>query len=135
MSDLRTRIFETNDSTAELVDVPEWGVKLEIRSMDGNQRAEWLAKQMKNGSGDLDGMTAEDIRELYPNLIIVSAFDPETGERVFEPEDAEQLNTRNSAVLERLAQVALRISGLTTQAESALGKGSSATASDASTST
>jgi hypothetical protein len=124
--DLRTKIFEADDGKSELVEVEEWGVKVEVRSMTGKRRAFMMTRFM--GDGGLD------TERLYPELLIATVYDPETGDMVFRPEDADALNERNAAALERIAQVALRLSGMTEKAQDDLGKDSSPTPSDGSTS-
>jgi len=39
MTDLRGKIFSADDITRELLEVPEWKVTVEIRSMTAGQRA------------------------------------------------------------------------------------------------
>jgi hypothetical protein len=102
---LRERILATQDITSELVEVPEWGVTVQVRSMTARERSQAI----KAWSGDDDRV---DLEQLYPVLLVQTVFDPETGERVFQPEDVDTLNTKNSAALERLAVVAVRLSGM-----------------------
>ena len=102
---IREQILDAQDLRKEVVDCPEWGVKVEVRSMSGIERAETLQAQMGE-----DGKV--DSNRLYPTLLIATIFDPETGERIFNENDADILNSKNSAVLERLAKVAFRLSGM-----------------------
>ena len=107
MSDLRSQILNVDDSQVEQVTVPEWGgVTLEIRGLSGKQRAGYF-----EAAFDLTTGTA-NFERLYPDLIIASAHDPETGERVFEATDRDVLNTKSAAALERVGKVAARLSGL-----------------------
>jgi hypothetical protein len=128
MSNLSDRIFELEDVDAETVEVPAWGMKLEVRSMTGLERAGMLEKYI-TGDGTMN------VRDLYPSLIIACVYDPETGEKVFGPQDHDRLNGRNAAALEKLAQAAMRLSGIGAQDQEQLGKDSSPEGSDASTST
>jgi len=105
MSTLRDAILNADDGTKELVDVPEWGVTVEVRSMTGVQRAKFLTASV----GD-DGKP--DFARTYPTLIIQTTFDPETGDRVFEDADRDALNEKSAAATERIAKAALRVSGL-----------------------
>lgn len=127
MSKIREQILAARDIRSETVAVPEWGVTVEVRGLTGTQRA----RLMKNG---FDARGAVDFERLYPELIIASVFDPETGEPVFGDADREALNAKSGAALEQVAQAAMRISGLSPDSGAQAEKNSSATPSDASTS-
>ena len=131
---LRERIFGSTDSSSETIVVEEWdGVKLEVRSMTGNERAGLLEELQRQSGGSVEG--GVDYRHIYPALLVATVYDPDTGERVFQIGDVEQIMERNSGVLERVAKVALRLSGMDKEAEARLGKGSSSIPRDGSTST
>lgn len=119
-SELRTRILKADDIGIEPLDVPEWDVKLEIRGMNGKARA----KFMKAAVATPDG--TPNYEQFFADLIIASAFDPETGDQVFDPADRDVLNEKSGAAINRIADVAMRLSGLTTgaveQAEADLGE-------------
>lgn len=127
MGSLRDRILGASDIRRESVRVPEWDVVVEVRGLTGSQRA----KLMKNG---FDARGGADFEKLYPELLIASTFDPETGEQVFSEADRESLNGKSGAALERVAQAAMRISGLSPDAVEEAEKNSDETPSDASTS-
>jgi hypothetical protein len=127
MGELRDRIKAKDDITSEPLDVPEWGVKLEVRSMTGNERAVIMERYMDE-EGNLR------VGDLYPAVLIAACFDPDTGEKVFDNDDAGWLNEKNSAALERVGKVALRLAGIDAEAKDQMGKGSSTTGSAASTS-
>jgi hypothetical protein len=92
---LKETIFSANDITKELVEVPEWGVTVEIRSMTAAERA-------KLG--------------MYAMTVIATVYDPATGLPVFTDQDKESILSKNGAVVERLATKALGSSGLTAEA-------------------
>lgn len=105
--DFRARIFETPDLEHEPLTV--WGLPIEIWALTGEERATLL--KASRGS---DGKT--DITRLYPNLAIASARYPEghsrAGQRIFQDGDAGSVNSKNGGILEQIAQVASRLSGL-----------------------
>jgi hypothetical protein len=106
MESLRERFFAVADITTEIVDLgPPYDMKVEVRSMSGLERARTL--QSWTGGGD-----KIDPEKLYPAIIIATVYDPETGERLFHPGDEDELNARSAVVLEQLATVALRLSGM-----------------------
>lgn len=105
MSDLSEKIKAAEDVKSELVTVPQWDVKIEVRTMSGFKRAELLQSCLTDDN-DFD----QD--KWQGGLIIETAHDPETGEKVFTQEDAEWLMQKSSAPLELLAATATRINGL-----------------------
>lgn len=114
---LRDIILAADDTVSEVVEVPQWGdVKIEVRGMTGKDRASFLSSYTDPDTGRVNW------DRLYPSLITSTAFDPETGERVFQPEDAEAINAKSGAALEKVAQVALRLSGMQQSDEDAAGK-------------
>lgn len=118
---LREQIIKADDITSETVDVPEWNVKVEVRTLSGRDRAKMLKSHM-----DSEGVL--DIEKLYPALLIAAVFDPDSGDKVFTEFDYDVLNNKSGAALERVAQVAIRLSGLGGEAVAEAGKGSSSPA-------
>lgn len=104
-SKLRDKIANIKDIKEEKIHIPEWGVDLLIRSLSGAVR-----NKIMNASLNKDGKM--DLDRFYPDIVIASCFDPETGEQVFEPTDREMLLSKNGAALERIAQKATTMSGL-----------------------
>ncbi len=106
---LRDKVFLAQDIAKELVSVPEWGVEIEVRTMTALERSALLgAAYDENGRPDLT--------RIYPELLIAACYDPQSGEKVFEPADRDALNGKSGAALERVAQVAVRLAGLSRQA-------------------
>lgn len=105
MANLRDLILSANDIKSEKVHVDVWDVDLEIRGLTGKERAE-LLQQCFTPQGGMD------LEKMYPLLAIMSVHDPETGEKVFQPEDRDALNEKSGAALEQIAQVAMKLSGM-----------------------
>ncbi len=120
MSELRNKILATNDSTVQMVEIPEWDCTIEVRSMTGAARARIMALAMTE-----DGNA--DISNVYPEVIIGCSFDPETGEPLFTSEDRDLLMSKNASALDRVATVASELSGFTAKAVDVAGKDSSKT--------
>lgn len=105
MSKLREKILNSKDIKTESVFVDDWQVEVEVRGMTGKARAALMDNTMKdNGKMDFE--------KLYPELLIATVYDPETGEQVFQPADRDQLNTKSSGAMEKVAKVAMKLSGL-----------------------
>lgn len=102
---LRAQILESEDLQSETLSVPEWNdVKVELRGMNGLDRARFMQKVAQG-----EGVNFEN---WYPELIIATAFDPDTGTKLFERADKDALNRKSGSALSRLGDVAARLSGL-----------------------
>lgn len=101
---LRSLILEAEDQQGEIVDVPEWGAKVEVRGMSGLERARFMNRVAGDGGVNFETW--------YPELIIATAFDPDTGAKVFEVADRDALNRKSGSALSRLGDAAARLSGL-----------------------
>jgi hypothetical protein len=114
---IRDQILSAKDSHSELVEIPEWGVTVQIQSMSGAARAVLMQEAMQTG-GNIN------MAKVYPDLIIQTCLDPETGEPVFTEDDREAILSKNGAILDRLAEVATRLSGFNDSAVDDAGKDS-----------
>jgi hypothetical protein len=107
MSLSRDAILGAVDSQTETVDVPEWGGKVSVRSLTGRELDSYnnsLRKQVGNQV------------VMQPNAhakLVALALVDEHGVRLFTDKDVEALGRKNSKVLDRLWDVAARLSGLT----------------------
>lgn len=104
--DLRAAILaKKNNLKTQTLDVPEWGVKVTVKELRGKARAQLLQDTTR-----ADG--TRDLVRFYPTLVILSTFDPATGDPIFELADSAELNEQGGSALERVGQVAAKISGL-----------------------
>jgi len=71
-----------------------------------------------------------NLEEVLPDLVIECTFDPESGEKVFNPNDRDALMAKSAAAVEQIATVAMRLSGMGEEAVDSAGKDSSPTQSD-----
>lgn len=109
MSSLRDAILAADDLTSEILEIPEWGVTVEVRTPTAGDRA----RLFKIGT-TADGTVDPEL--LYPMLLVSTVCDPDTHESLFTLDDAEALNAKSGAVVERVANVAMRLSGMTPDA-------------------
>lgn len=105
MTSIRETIFATNDITSEKVEIKEWGVTVELRSMTALDRTR-LQSNASKGDGKVD-MTL-----FMSDVVIASTYDPETGLPVFEAKDRDAILSKNGAIVEKLAQKAMSMSGM-----------------------
>lgn len=115
VSDIRDAIRSSNDNAPIPLDVPEWSVKVGVRGMTGDERADFTDR-FSDESGKVDW------HSIYEDVVIASCVHPETGEPIFEPSDREWLMSKSGAVLDRIAKKALDLSGLGEKAVDSAGK-------------
>ena len=116
---LRDQILNSNDIPKELVKVKEWDISIEVRGMTGAERTRILDLAQAG-----DGM---NLQMVYPEIVISTAFDAETGEKIFSPEDRTALLSKSANALDALATVGMRLSGFLAETSNDLGKDSSET--------
>lgn len=102
---IRDRIAAVRPYVSETVDVPEWDSKIEVRSISLGERQAIMA-----GIMDEDGTVRT--ADIEASFILAAAFDPETGEKVFGPDDLEFVQTRAAGPADRVGKVAMRLSGM-----------------------
>ena len=87
---IRDRIL-TSEVASEVVSIPEWDVKIEVRQRTVKQQYDILDK-VRNPQGEIDGLG------LAVETIMACSYDPDTGEPVFDPADKDALmNVESSA--------------------------------------
>lgn len=124
---LAEQILAIDDIERRAVPVPEWGVTIEMRSPDGEERAALLDSLLTIKDIATGTVEMKDLRMAAPAVIAACAYDPETGERLFEfePGTLAALAHKNGAVLDRLATIGLELCGLNEGAVEEAKKGSS----------
>ena len=126
MSSIREAIQAADDGTAELHEIPEWDVVVEIRSMTARSRAQFVA-EMASEDGTVGNVNDPDrIIGMWWHVISQTCFDPDSGERAFEDGDQQWLFDKNARVVNDLANACMAASGLTEEAAGEAGKDSSA---------
>lgn len=117
----------------ETVSMPEWGGEVIVRELTSSEadvfEVSMRAAPAANGSGNL----IDDNKrfELFRAKIIVLSVIDEDGNRVFTDDDVKTLGEMPRSVLDRVASVALRLSGYseeTLKKNSSPATGSSASA-------
>lgn len=126
----KEQITAADDRKWEDVPVPEWGGTVRLVGMSGSERNAYQSSLVvlgPNGSVQRMNMT-DQLAKLVAKCLV-----GEDGQRLFSDNEVKALGAKNGAVLERLGQVAQRLSGLRKEdVEAAEGK-SEPTPSDAST--
>lgn len=107
---LKDQILAAEDLPSENVDVPEWGVTVQVKGMTGSDRDAYEAKgvSFKKGGQDVEVQLAD----FRIRLLVKCLYDPESGERLFSDNEVKQLGSKSGVILERLYEVASRLSGM-----------------------
>lgn len=103
----REAILKADDLKRETVSVPEWGGDVVLRAMTGAER-DAFEQSLFTGDGDAKKFSSENVRA----KLLVRCIVNEKGERVFSDADVSMLGGRSGAVLDRLYDVAQRLSGI-----------------------
>jgi len=106
----REAIFAAADMTYEDVEVPEWGGTVRVKSMTLGER-DALEQSLIQGRGNNREM---NFRLFRARLIIATTIDRH-GRPLFTDADVEALRQKSSKPIERIVNVALRLSGLSEQ--------------------
>lgn len=109
-------ILALDDTTYEMVSVPEWGGRqLRLVSLTGEERNR-IALAMRAHAKKLKGGDDEAAAYFQARVILASLVDAE-GNHIGDQSQAPVLMKKNGAALTRLWIVAMRLSGLGTEAE------------------
>lgn len=122
MSDLRKKILASKDVREEVIDCPEWDAKVLVKSMTADARARMTEHLYRGREDDAERLTWAD---MYPQIVVACSYDPDSGERIFTPDDANELAEKSAGPVERIALAGMRLSGLSQDADEELGKDSS----------
>ncbi len=124
----RAKIKAVNDVVVEDVDMPEWGGSVRVRGMSGTERDAFEAASLLPARGK-HGTREVNLRNIRARLVACCAID-EQGDRLFGDDDLTWLGEKSGAALDRLADVAKRLSGLTSKDVDDLVKNSGSDQSD-----
>ena len=113
-------VFGVEDLKREVVPVPEWGGDVLVRGATAEE-ADAYQDSLSRTKMDEDGKTR--IEEHYENAkarFIVNCIINEDGTRMFTPAEVEKLGKKSAVAINRIYQVAARLSGTTKRARQEL---------------
>lgn len=125
----REAILNAADLVTEDVEVPEWGGTVRVRGLTGSERDAFEQSIMEQRGRDV----ALNLRNIRAKLVALSVVD-EQGRRVFSDDDVKALGQKSAVALQRVFEVAQRLSGLRSEDVEELAKNSESAPSDGSTS-
>lgn len=103
----RDAILSAADLNKELVDVPEWGGSVYVRALSGAERDRFEASIVEQ-RGKSSRANLANIRAKLAALTVCD----EQGEKLFTGADVSALGEKSAAALNRIFDVARRLSGL-----------------------
>jgi hypothetical protein len=118
---MRDRIAARRPYTTELLYVPSWDETVEVRSISLGVRNEMMERVMDPETKDVNA------KLLYPELLITTAYDPETGERIFADDDIAFIDGQDAGAADAVAKVAMKLSGMADESKDKEAGKSSAT--------
>jgi hypothetical protein len=103
----RDAILQAPDITTEDVAVPEWGGTVRVKGLNASERDAFEASSV-TGKGKNQTLNLSNLRARLAALTIVN----EDGETVFSPSDVKALGQKSAAPIDRIFEVASRLSGI-----------------------
>lgn len=114
----RDQILQAQDIKTESVDVPEWGGNVYVKGMTGAERDAFEGSIVETRGKN----THVNVRNLRAKLVAQSVCD-ENGEPLFTPKDVDALGKKSAAALQRVFDVASRLSGISSKDVEELAEG------------
>lgn len=123
----REAILNVDDLPRELVAVPEWGGEVYVRALTGAER-DAFEQSIVEQRGKSTRMNLRNIRAKLVSLAVIDG----NGNRIFSDDDVKWLGNKSAAALDRIFEVAQRLSGLRDEDVDELAKNSESDQSDGS---
>lgn len=110
----KDQILSADDLKTLIVDVPEWGGEVTIRTMSGFARDRFEAQLIGANNGT-------NLRNVRAKLVAASIID-ENGDLMFDESDIKKLGQRSSVALDRVFSAAQSLNKITDQEVDELAK-------------
>jgi hypothetical protein len=104
-------ILKAEDLETEEVDVPEWGGRVRVQALSGRDRDAYEASCLQERA---KGQMVHNLLNVRAKLVVRCLVDGE-GNRLFADTDANALGQKSSAALDRVFEVAARLSRLNSE--------------------
>ncbi|MFC4494065.1 hypothetical protein ACFPA8_07955 [Streptomyces ovatisporus] len=113
-------ILSADDLGTEDVEVPEWGGTVRVQGMSGSERDRFEAGFVDSKG---DRLSSEKALEDYRARLASACIVDENGKRLFQGAAIKRLGQKNAQALQRVCDVAMRLSGMSNEdQEELLGK-------------
>jgi len=103
----REDILKAEDRRIEVVEVPEWGGSVRVRSMTGAERDQFEGEVLDIRRGGVELKRANFRARLVVRTVVGDDDKP-----MFSPGDLEALGAKSAAALDRVIAIAMRLNGL-----------------------
>lgn len=103
----RDDILNAADMSSEVIEVPEWGGAVMVKSLTGAERDHFEASIVER-AGKKTKMNMANVRARLVALTVVD----EDHKRLFRFADVEALGQKSASALDRIFDVAMRLSGM-----------------------
>jgi hypothetical protein len=120
----RDDILAIDDTQSEVVAVPEWGGSVTVRGLTGTERDQFEASfvtYQRNDKGSFDVMPPRTAN-VRARLVAIATVG-EDGKPLFSEADVAALGRKSGLALERVADVARKLAGMTPRDLEVLEKG------------
>ena len=114
----RDAILVKDDIEVEEVLIPQWGGTVRVRGMSGTEREAFEESRLREKpSGNraarrAGNTTTEFVRKNLRAQLVAWCVIDDLGARLFSDDDIPMLNSKSGAALERIVDVAMRLSGM-----------------------
>lgn len=113
-------ILAADDVVFQDVEVPEWGGTVRIRALTGTERDGFEESVLRRSP---DGSFEAVMADMRAKLLVRTLVD-EDGKRLFSAKEVAQLGSKSAQVLDRLFEIASRLSGISRKDVDELAKNS-----------
>lgn len=107
----RDAILSAQDHVYEIVEVPEWGGSVRVRGLTGSERDQFEAGMIQY-KGKRQEVNQSAMSRFRARLVSMTIVDGD-GKRLFNSSDVEALGAKSAKALQRVFNVAQRLSGFT----------------------
>lgn len=99
----KEQILECSDIKSELVKIPEWSGEVTVKGLTLAEKDVWTDSIMQDGEANVEGATAK---------LCIMCMRDDKGEMLFSLDDVPAIQAKSAAALDRVFQVAQRLSGI-----------------------
>lgn len=103
----RDAILQIQDLPHEDVEIPEWGGTVRVRALTGTERDVFEGNMIERRGKS----TKMNLRNIRAKLVALTVVDGE-GKRLFSDNDVEALGKKSALALNKIFEVAQRLSGI-----------------------
>lgn len=105
----RDEFLKKRPARFEDVEIPEWDAKVRVRELTSAARDMW---EQSNLDDKGKGQMKLRLKNARARLVALSVIDPKSGELLFSGEDVLAIGGQSAAVVDRIYDVAGRLSGI-----------------------